>query len=114
MTQTTAYMYIQRIYYTLIRDMQKPVNLFVIEKGASQFAKFNCQIYAKISAENGKFVDLARYNAKNLTRDKYDRLAIKYLKFEKSRRKSTVTNKTSDTKRYKNILSHSIASKQTT
>ena len=49
---------------------------------------------------------------KILTRDKYDQLAIKYLKFEKSRRKSTVTNKTSDTKRYKNILSHSIASKQ--
>ena len=51
---------------------------------------------------------------KILTRYKYDRLAIKYLKFKKSRRKFTVTNKTSDTKRYKNILSHSIASKQAT
>ena len=47
-----------------------------------------------------------------LTRDKYDQLAIKYLKFKKSSRKSTVTNKTSNTKRYKNISSRSIASKQ--
>ena len=49
---------------------------------------------------------------KTLTCDKYDELAIKYLKFKKPRRKSTVTNKTSNTKRYKNILSRSIASKQ--
>ena len=49
---------------------------------------------------------------KTLTCNKYDQLAIKYLKFKKSRRKSTVTSKTSDTKRYKNILSRSIASKE--
>ena len=47
-----------------------------------------------------------------VARDKHDQLAIKYLKFENSRRKSTVTNKTSNTKRYKNILSRSITSKQ--
>ena len=69
---------------------------------------------SKLMPKMEKFVDPARYNAKKLARYKHDWLAIKHSKFKKSRRKSTVTNKTSNTKRYKNILSHSIASKQTT
>ena len=53
---------------------------------------------SKLMPKMEKFVDPARYNAKKLARYKHDWLAIKYSKFEKSCRKSTVTIKTSNTK----------------
>ena len=71
----------------------------------------NVKLTPKLLPKTENLLTWRATTLERLTRDKHDQLAIKYLKFENSRRKSTVTNNTSDTKRYKNILSRSTASK---